>query len=141
MSAASLWKRGLCALVLVGGITACQQPVQQVETPAAVTPTDPALTMAQNGERVDLQVGQPLTVALPGAPDTGYVWQVVHSPKGVQAKQKGFQSLPVKDGCALQQWQFVPTGAADGLLTLAYRHQSGHDDDIANYYTLRLHVR
>lgn len=141
MSAVKGLQRGLCAVWLIGGVTACQQAAQQTEAPAAVTPSTPALTMAQNGVRVELQVGQPLTVALPGAPDTGYVWQVVHAPKGVKANAKGFQRLPVKDGCALQQWQFVPTGATDGLLTLAYRHQEGRSDDIANYYTLRLHIR
>ncbi|MFC3912791.1 protease inhibitor I42 family protein [Pseudaeromonas sharmana] len=133
------WRLGM-AFGLMLGLNACQQAAPpQVSVPLKTA--GPELTMAQNGSSVTLAVGDALAIALPGALQTGYQWQVVQTPALVNKQGSEYQPLSGSGECGMQRLWFAARQPGDGLLTLVYRSEgAGHQDD-ANFYTLRLHIR
>lgn len=130
----------LGALVLVGGLSGCQQVQEPSRQAAAPRLSGQELTMAQNGGSVTLKVGQQVALALPGSPQSGYQWQVEKVPANLVRKQaSSFEPAPKSEVCGMQRLQFAAQHAGHGLLTLAYRPTEG-SDEAANYYTLHLNV-
>ena len=69
-----------CLVLLVVGLSGCQQTqVARGQEPAPRRASQ-ELTMAQNGGSVTLKVGQQVVLALPGSPQSGYQWQVEKAP-------------------------------------------------------------
>ena len=132
-----LW---LGALVLLGGLSGCQQVQEPSRQAAAPRLSVQELTMAQNGGSVTLKVGQQVALALPGSPQSGYQWQVEKAPANLIRKQaSSFEPAPKSEVCGMQHLQFAAQQTGRGLLTLAYRPTEGAED-VANYYTLHLNV-
>ncbi|GAB3216175.1 protease inhibitor I42 family protein [Pseudaeromonas pectinilytica] len=132
----------LLAVVLISviGLGGCQQPQASRQPEPAPLLAQNQLTMAQNGSSLTLKVGEQVAVALPGSPQSGYQWQVEQTPGPFLQKQaSSFEPAPPREVCGMQHLQFTAKGEGRGVLTLAYRPVNGQDD-VANYYTLRLRV-
>ena len=127
-------------VLLVGGLSGCQQAQEPSRQAAPPRLTGQELTMAQNGGSVTLKVGQQVALALPGSPQSGYQWQVEKAPTNLLRKQaSSFEPAPKSEVCGMQHLQFAAQQTGRGLLTLAYRPTEGAED-VANYYTLHLNV-
>lgn len=130
----------LGALVLLGGLSGCQQVQEPSRQAAAPRLSGQELTMAQNGGSVTLKVGEQVALELPGSPQSGYQWQVEKAPSSLVSKQaSSYEPAQSSEVCGMQRLQFAARSEGRGLLTLAYRPTDGHDE-VANYYTLHLKV-
>lgn len=132
----------LLAVVIISviGLEGCQQPQASRQPDAAPQLAQNQLTMAQNGSSLTLKLGEQVAVALPGSPQSGYQWQVEPSAGTLLQKQaSSFEPAPPREVCGMQHLQFTAKSEGRGMLTLAYRPVNGQDD-VANYYTLRLKV-
>lgn len=132
----------LPAVMIIAAIwlCGCQQPQVSRQPAPAPQLAQNQLTMAQNGSSLTLKVGEQVAVALPGSPQSGYQWQVEQAPGALLQKQaSSFEPAPPLEVCGMQHLQFTAKGEGQGVLTLAYRPVNGQED-IANYYTLRVRV-
>ena len=127
-------------LILVVGLSGCQQTQVAREQEPMPSRASQELTMAQNGGSVTLKVGEQVALELPGSPQSGFQWQVEKAPAALVSKQaSSYEPAQSSEVCGMQRLQFAARSEGRGLLTLAYRPTDGHDE-VANYYTLHLKV-
>ena len=114
-------------IVLGVGLTACSSTTTP-ETPtspaaAPVEDTGVTLTEADNGETVQANVGETLTLTLPETAGTGYTWQPVAAPDEAILKVDSDEVVPA-EGDAVgapgeHVWHFTAVAVGSAVIDLA----------------------
>ncbi len=139
-------------LILAGAIAACS-PAPPSEAPveaAAVVPTPHVVTnrisFARNGQRIDVTVGEPFSVELPGEESMGRMWAPLQTPGLIVPAPEGSATLPPDDApqeampgaIGVQAFFFVATAPGEAELQLEQRDFGG--DDILASRTFRVTI-